>query len=127
MTRVLIIDDEAPIRLLCRVNLEAEGMEVLEAGDGYVGLEQARQDRPDIVLLDVMMPSTEGLDGFQICQRMRRDPELKDIPVIIVSAIAQGMGGMRDKVRTQSGADDFLMKPYNPSDLVDKVRELCGA
>ena len=58
--RVLVIDDEAPIRLLCRVNLEDEGMEVLEAGDGPTGLELARSEVPDVVLMDVMMP---GLDG----------------------------------------------------------------
>ena len=63
MTRVLVIDDEAPIRLLCRVNLEAEGMEVLEASDGPTGLEKARNDEPDVILLDVMMP---GLDGWQV-------------------------------------------------------------
>jgi two-component system alkaline phosphatase synthesis response regulator PhoP len=61
MTRVLVIDDEPPIRLLCRVNLEAEGMEVLEAGDGPTGLEKARNEEPDVILLDVMMP---GLDGW---------------------------------------------------------------
>src|SRR5215208_4409076 len=62
VTRVLVIDDEAPIRLLCRVNLEAEGMEVLEARDGPGGLEQARAERPDVILLDVMMPGLDGVD-----------------------------------------------------------------
>jgi DNA-binding response OmpR family regulator len=61
-TRVLVIDDEAPIRLLCRVNLEAEGMEVLEASDGPSGLDLARGERPDVVLLDVMMPGLGGVD-----------------------------------------------------------------
>ena len=67
MTRVLVIDDEAPIRLLCRVNLEAEGMEVLEASDGPTGLEKARNDEPDVILLDVMMP---GLDGWQVAEEL---------------------------------------------------------
>ena len=66
VTRVLVIDDEAPIRLLCRVNLEAEGMEVLEAADGPSGLAKARAERPDLVLLDVMMP------GQQVARRGRR-------------------------------------------------------
>ena len=65
MTRVLVIDDEAPIRLLCRVNLEAEGMGVLEASDGPSGLEKARHELPDVVLLDVMMP---GLDGWGVAE-----------------------------------------------------------
>ena len=68
MTRVLVIDDEAPIRLLCRVNLEAEKMEVLEAADGPTGLEQARAAKPDVILLDVMMP---GLDGWQVAEQQR--------------------------------------------------------
>ena len=69
-TRVLVIDDEAPIRLLCRVNLEAEGMEVLEAADGPSGLEEARERAPDVVLLDVMMP---GLDGWRVAEQLLED------------------------------------------------------
>ena len=65
MTRVLVIDDEAPIRLLCRVNLEAEGMDVLEAADGPSGLDKARAERPDVILLDVMMPA---MDGWQVAE-----------------------------------------------------------
>ncbi|HVH52093.1 MAG TPA: response regulator, partial [Gaiellaceae bacterium] len=70
MTRVLVIDDEAPIRLLCRVNLEAEGMDVLEASDGPSGLEMARDEVPDVVLLDVMMP---GLDGWHVAEHLLED------------------------------------------------------
>jgi two-component system, OmpR family, alkaline phosphatase synthesis response regulator PhoP len=66
-TKALVIDDEAPIRLLCRVNLEAEGMDVVEAGDGEAGLELARSERPDVILLDVMMPV---LDGWQVAERL---------------------------------------------------------
>ena len=70
MTRVLVIDDEAPIRLLCRVNLEAEKMEVIEASDGPSGLEQAREHRPDVILLDVMMPA---LDGWRVAEQLLDD------------------------------------------------------
>jgi CheY-like chemotaxis protein len=66
-TKVLVIDDEAPIRLLCRVNLEAEGMEVIEAADGPSGLERARAEAPDVILLDVMMP---GLDGWRVAEEL---------------------------------------------------------
>jgi len=69
VTSVLVIDDEAPIRLLCRVNLEAEGMKVFEAADGPTGLEQARENTPDVVLLDVMMP---GLDGWRVVEALFR-------------------------------------------------------
>ncbi len=75
--RVLIVDDEAPIRLLCRVNLEAEGMAVLEAADGPAGLETARRERPDVVLLDVMMP---GLDGWRVAEQLLDDPETRSDP-----------------------------------------------
>ena len=77
MTCVLVIDDEAPIRLLCRVNLEAEKMEVLEAADGPTGLEQARAAKPDVILLDVMMP---GLDGWQVAEQLLEDDATKSIP-----------------------------------------------
>jgi CheY-like chemotaxis protein len=92
MTRVLVIDDEAPIRLLCRVNLEAEGMDVLEAADGPTGLEQAREERPDIVLLDVMMP---GLDGWHVAEALLSDERTRDIPIIFLTARAE----FRDRAR----------------------------
>ncbi len=71
MTKVLVVDDEAPIRLLCRVNLEAEKIDVLEAADGEAGLELARSEQPDVILLDVMMP---GLDGWRVAEELLDDP-----------------------------------------------------
>src|SRR5918992_3628997 len=92
MTRVLVIDDEAPIRLLCRVNLEAEKMEVLEANDGPSGLELARAEKPDVVLLDVMMP---GLDGWRVAEELLDDPRTQSIPIIFLTARAE----LRDRAR----------------------------
>jgi CheY-like chemotaxis protein len=83
MTTVLVIDDEAPIRLLCRVNLEAEGMPVLEAGDGPSGLEAARTGSPDVILLDVMMP---GLDGWGVAEALLEDERTAEIPIIFLTA-----------------------------------------
>ena len=83
---VLVIDDEAPIRLLCRVNLEAEGMTVSEAADGPSGLEKARADRPDVILLDVMMPVMDGPTTFH---RLQEDPLTASIPVILLTAKVQ--------------------------------------
>ena len=83
MTRVLVIDDEPPIRLLCRVNLEAEGMEVLEASDGPTGLEKARNDEPDVILLDVMMP---GLDGWQVAEELIEGERTNAIPIVFLTA-----------------------------------------
>ena len=91
-TRVLVVDDESPIRLLCRVNLEAEGMEVLEAADGPSGLETARAEIPDVILLDVMMP---GLDGWRVAEALLDDNRTESIPIIFLTARAE----LRDRAR----------------------------
>jgi DNA-binding response OmpR family regulator len=117
-TRVLVIDDEPPIRLLCRVNLEAEGMEVLEAADGPSGLDQARKERPDVVLLDVMMP---GLDGWRVAEHLLDDERTKSIPIVFLTARAE----FRDRARgLDIGGVDYVTKPFNPLELAPLVREL---
>jgi two-component system alkaline phosphatase synthesis response regulator PhoP len=117
-TRVLVIDDEAPIRLLCRVNLEAEGMLVFEAEDGPRGLDAAREQKPDVVLLDVMMP---GLDGWRVAERLLEDPETAAIPIIFLTARAE----FRDRARgLDIGGVDYVTKPFNPVELAPLVRDL---
>jgi DNA-binding response OmpR family regulator len=121
VTRVLVIDDESPIRLLCRVNLEAEGMTVLEAGDGSSGLEIARRERPDVILLDVMMP---GLDGWRVAEQLLEDPTTVDIPVVFLTARAD----LRDRARGMDlGGIDYITKPFNPVELAQLMREVVGA
>jgi len=118
MTRVLVIDDEAPIRLLCRVNLEAEGMSVLEAGDGPSGLEAARAGNPDVILLDVMMP---GLDGWGVAEALLEDAGTAEIPIIFLTARAE----FRDRARgLDIGGVDYITKPFNPVELAPLVRSL---
>ena len=118
MTKVLIIDDEAPIRLLCRVNLEAEGMDVVEAGDGPSGLDLARAELPDVVLLDVMMP---GLDGWAVAQELLEDVHTDAIPIVFLTARAE----FRDRARgLDIGGVDYVTKPFNPLELAPLVREL---
>ena len=118
MTSVLIIDDEAPIRLLCRVNLEAEGMTVFEAADGPTGLEQARENTPDVVLLDVMMP---GLDGWRVAEQLLQDDRTSEIPIIFLTARAE----FRDRARgLDIGGVDYVTKPFNPLELAPLVRDL---
>jgi DNA-binding response OmpR family regulator len=118
VTRVLVIDDEAPIRLLCRVNLEAEGMEVLEAADGPSGLDQAREHAPDVVLLDVMMP---GLDGWRVAENLLDDERTSRIPIIFLTARAE----FRDRARgLDIGGVDYVTKPFNPLELAPLVRAL---
>ena len=121
MTRVLVIDDEAPIRLLCRVNLEAEGMQVLEASDGRAGLDLARQEKPDAVLLDVMMP---GLDGWSVAEELLADEGTNGIPIVFLTARAD----LRDRARgIDVGGLDYVTKPFNPVELASLVRRVVGA
>jgi two-component system alkaline phosphatase synthesis response regulator PhoP len=118
MTRVLVIDDEAPIRLLCRVNLEAEGMSVLEAGDGPSGLAKASAEQPDVILLDVMMP---GLDGWGVAEALLEDEQTVGIPIIFLTARAE----FRDRARgLDIGGVDYITKPFNPVELAPLVRSL---
>ena len=117
-TRVLVIDDESPIRLLCRVNLEAEGMEVLEAADGPSGLEKARAEIPDVILLDVMMP---GLDGWRVAEELLEDDRTESIPIVFLTARAE----LRDRARgIDLGGVDYVTKPFNPVELAPLVRDL---
>jgi DNA-binding response OmpR family regulator len=117
-TRVLVIDDEAPIRLLCRVNLEAEEMEVLEAADGPSGLEKARSEQPDVILLDVMMP---GLDGWRVAEELLDDQRTRTIPIVFLTARAE----LRDRARgLDLGGVDYVTKPFNPVELAPLVRGL---
>jgi two-component system alkaline phosphatase synthesis response regulator PhoP len=118
MTKVLVIDDEAPIRLLCRVNLEAEGMNVIEAADGPSGLDKARDESPDVILLDVMMP---GLDGWRVAEELLDDPRTEAIPIVFLTARAE----LRDRARgIDLGGVDYVTKPFNPVELAPLVRSL---
>ena len=118
MTRVLVIDDDAPIRLLCRVNLEAEKMEVLEAVDGASGLARAKEERPDVVLLDVMLPQ---MDGWHVAERLLEEPATADIPIVFLTARAE----LGDRARgLEIGGIDYLTKPFNPVELAGQIREL---
>jgi DNA-binding response OmpR family regulator len=118
MTKVLVIDDEAPIRLLCRVNLEAEKMDVLEAADGESGLEIARTEKPDVVLLDVMLP---GMDGWQVAERLVEDEATSLIPLVFLTARAE----LRDRARgLELGGVDYITKPFNPLELAPVIEGL---
>jgi DNA-binding response OmpR family regulator len=118
MPRVLVIDDEAPIRLLCRVNLEAAGIEVSEAEDGKSGLDAARAERPDVILLDVMMP---GMDGWQVFDQLLQDESTAKIPIVFLTARAE----LRDQARgLELGGIDYVTKPFNPLNLAPLIEGL---
>ncbi len=121
MLRALVIDDEPPIRLLCRVNLEADGIEVIEALDGPSGVAVARSERPDVIILDVMMP---GLDGWHVAEQLLDDERTSAIPIIFLTARAE----LRDRVRgLDAGGVDYLTKPFNPVQLAPLIRELLAS
>jgi len=112
---VLVIDDEETIRLLCRVNLGVSGVEVLEAADGTVGIELARSEQPDLILLDVMMP---GIDGWEVARRLAADPQTRDIPVVFLTARA----GDDDRLLgEQVGAVGYVVKPFDPVSIATVV------
>jgi CheY-like chemotaxis protein len=105
---VLVIDDEGSIRTLCRVNLRASGMEVLEAENGEQGLELARRERPDVVLLDVMMP---GLDGWSVARELAADEKTREIPVVFLTARADPADR---RIAERLGGVGYVVKPFDP-------------
>ena len=118
MTRVLHIDDEAPIRLLSRVNLEAEGIEVIEAAGGRTGVRLAKSELPDLILLNVNLP---GLVGWQVAEELQKDQETREIPIVFLTARSE----LRDISRgLKLGALDYITKPFNPVELPPRIRGL---
>ncbi len=113
MATVLVVDDDPNIRDLLRLYIEREGHRTAFAEDGPQALERARQRRPDIVLLDVMLP---GLDGFEVCRRLRDE---SDAPILLLTA----RSGDSDKVvGLDLGADDYIVKPFSPRELMARIR-----
>jgi DNA-binding response OmpR family regulator len=115
---VLVIDDERSIRMLCRVNLAASGMKVYEASDGRQGLELARRERPDLVLLDVMMPE---LDGWSVARELAADDETRDIPIVFLTARADPADR---RLGEQLGGVGYVIKPFDPVTIGDFVEEV---
>ena len=116
--RVLVVDDDPVIRQLVAVNLELEGFQVDEAGDGEEGITRAVETRPDVVTLDVMMPN---VDGWVAALRLRNDPRTSDIRIVVVSARTQERDLERGR---QVGVDAYVCKPFDPTELVDVVSKL---
>src|SRR5579872_737956 len=116
MPRLLVIEDEAPMRMALRDLLEAEGYRVLTAAEGKTGLRQAVDETPDLILLDIMMPQ---LDGFAVCAELRRLG--RATPVLMLTA----KGLVEDRVTgLDAGADDYLVKPFSTRELLARVRAL---
>lgn len=118
MARVLVIDDEPDVLLLCRVNLEHAGHEVLMAADGLHGVELARSERPDVIVLDLMMPR---MDGYGVLEELSGDTGTRGVPVLILTARTR----TEDQLRGwRAGAAGYLTKPFTPNSLTADVARL---
>jgi two-component system phosphate regulon response regulator PhoB len=116
--RILIVEDEAALVTLLRYNLEREGFDVAEARDGDEALVIMEESPPDLILLDWMLPLTSGIE---VCRQIRRRPEAKQTPIIMLTA----RGEEADKVRgLDSGVDDYVTKPFSPAELLARIRAL---
>jgi len=115
---VLVVDDDPVILKLLEVNFEMEGFQVVRAADGAEGLERAREVRPDIVVLDVMMPR---MTGYEVAKALREDDGTAHIPIIFVTARAQSSDVEKGM---ELGVEDYVTKPFDPLDLIDRVNAL---
>jgi two-component system, OmpR family, alkaline phosphatase synthesis response regulator PhoP len=118
MARVLVVDDEPDVLLLCRLNLEQRGHEVLEAPNGDKALELARERAPELIVLDLMLP---GMDGYQVLRTVRADERTSGIPVLVLTA--KSLQADRERSR-QLGAAAFLTKPFLPDELCEMVDQV---
>lgn len=121
MKKVLIVDDEPALRLLLTATLEDEGYQLFEAADGIRAWQLAQQERPDLIVLDVMMP---GMTGYEVCAKVKADSELQGTIVVMLTAKGQAA----DRAQSlNSGADCYIRKPFSPLALAEKVATLLGA
>ena len=120
MKKILIVDDEEDVRRLVRMSLEQDGYEFAEAETAEEGLNQAKALKPDLVILDLMMPDKWG---YVVCDQLKHDPETRKIPVMFLTARASHLSRKMGKV---SGGDEYMVKPFKPQDLRARVKSLLG-
>ena len=118
MARVLIVDDSPTELMKLRTALETEGFQVTEANSGDDAIAKAKAQRPDIIVMDVVMP---GMNGFQATRTLTRDPDTKDVPIVVCSSKSQETDKLWAK---RQGASDYVVKPVKPDELVGKIRAL---
>ncbi|HET9952423.1 MAG TPA: response regulator [Candidatus Eisenbacteria bacterium] len=118
--RILVVDDEIYIVHILDFSLGMEGYEVLTALDGEQALERLKSDKPDLIVLDIMMPK---VDGYEVCRTIKTNPETQHIPVILLSAKGRNVD---QKMGFDVGADDYITKPFSPRKLVERINSLLG-
>jgi DNA-binding response OmpR family regulator len=116
--RILLADDEEDIKTVVTMFLQSEGFEVVTAFDGLDALEKAQSEKPDLILLDLMMPV---LDGYEVCKRLRANEQTANIPVLILTAATQKESRAR---AFRVGAKDYLVKPFEPERLLEKIQKI---
>ncbi|HZK57251.1 MAG TPA: response regulator [Clostridia bacterium] len=120
MNKILIADDERALRLLVAGTLEIGNYSILETDNGIDALKMAVEEKPDLIILDVMMP---GIDGYEVCRKIKTDSELKDTKILILTA----KGQQTDKIAAKKAlADYYLAKPFSPAELLVMVEEILG-
>jgi two-component system cell cycle response regulator DivK len=115
--RILVVEDQEDLRGVLRTLLTGSGYEMIEAADGQAGVEKAKSERPDLILMDIQMPV---LNGYDATQQIKADPNLKATPIIAISSFA--MKGDEEKARA-SGCDSYVTKPYSPMQLLRVIRD----
>lgn len=120
---VYVVEDDSEQLFVMRILLSDAGFDVITEADADRVLDGVKALQPDVILLDVMLPSQTGLDGFELCSQIRKLPAFANTVIIIVSAIAEGAGPLREKMTAQVGANDFIVKPYDPPSLVERIRK----
>jgi two-component system alkaline phosphatase synthesis response regulator PhoP len=118
--RILVVDDEIYIVHILDFSLGMEGYEVITALDGEQALEKARAEKPDLIVLDIMMPK---LDGYETCKMLKAEAGTKEIPVILLSAKGRNVD---QKIGFEVGADDYITKPFSPRKLVERINAILG-
>ena len=117
--KILLVDDEVDLVKMIRFALERIGFTVLVSNDGEDALRQAREDNPDLIILDIMLPK---LDGYQVCHLLKSDQRYKHIPILMLTAKAQ----QKDKaLGMEIGADEYITKPFEMNELMEKIKSYC--
>ena len=119
MKKILIVDDRLEVRELVEVTLRVKDYRILQASSGEEALEMVQSEKPDLILMDIMMPG--GMDGLEATRILKNDPSTKDCTIIILTA--KGQKTDREK-GLEAGADDYFVKPFSPLDLIKKVEEV---
>ena len=118
--KILVVDDEVYILHILDFSLGAEGFEVITANNGELAIEKAKQEKPDLIVLDIMMPV---VDGYETCRRLKRESETKNIPVVLLTAKGRDVD---KRLGYEVGAIDYIVKPFSPNRLIERIQEILG-